>query len=520
TGSDFSAYKKSTIRRRIERRMHVHGMSSPDEYAQFLEHTAYEIDALFRELLISVTSFFRDEQAFQVLEHELTKLVELKTDTQPLRAWIAGCATGEEAYSVAIVFKEVLQRSGKELKIQLFATDLDQQAVDVARTARYPEGIAADVSPERLKRFFTREDTGYRVNKDVREVIIFAVQNAIKDPPFTKLDLVSCRNLLIYLESSLQKRVLSLFSYSLRAGGLLLLGTSESVSGFDDRFLALDKRWKLFQRLSNASSQSLPDFFHDRPPPLGGETHAATRDGQRGVHGISSAAERVLLSSFVPPTVLVSERGEIIYVQGRIGMFFEPAQGEATQNVFSMAREGLRAELPAAVRKAASSTNPVVRSGLLVKTNGSYSAVTLTVRRLTEPAALRGSFLISFEIAQKEEESPKKASKKARVQLARAHHCAGRRAAAHARKPAGHDRGARDFQRGAQEHERRAAEHERGATEHERRARDLARRDAIAERRAADREHRAGRAQPCALAGQRRYAEPLEQHRSRDGVLR
>jgi two-component system CheB/CheR fusion protein len=352
TGSDFSAYKKSTIRRRIERRMHVHGMSSPEEYARFLEHTAYEIDALFRELLISVTSFFRDEQAYQVLEHELTRLIELKTDNQPLRAWIAGCATGEEAYSIAIVFKEVLQRSGKELKVQIFATDLDQQAVDVARTGRYPEGIAADVSPERLKRFFTREDNGYRVNKDVREMIIFAVQNAIKDPPFTKLDLISCRNLLIYLESSLQKRVLSLFSYSLRPGGLLLLGTSESVSGFDERFLALDKRWKLFQRLSNANSQALPDFFHDRPATLGGEPHAVARDGQRSVHGLSSAAERVLLSSFVPPSVLVSERGEIIYVQGRIGMFFEPAQGEASQNLFSMAREGLRVELPTAVRKA------------------------------------------------------------------------------------------------------------------------------------------------------------------------
>ena len=179
-------------------------------------------------------------------------------------------------------------------------------------------------------------------------MIIFAVQNAIKDPPFTKLDLVSCRNLLIYLESSLHKRVLSMFSYSLRPGGILLLGTSESVSGFDDRFQALDKRWKLFQRLSNTGSQGLPDFFHDRAASFGGEMHAAISGGQRG-QGIAQAAERVLLASFAPPSLLVSERGEIIYVQGRIGMFFEPAQGEATQNVFSMARE--RAARRAASRR-------------------------------------------------------------------------------------------------------------------------------------------------------------------------
>lgn len=413
TGNDFSAYKKSTIRRRIERRMHVHSISSADEYAHFLEHTAYEVDALFRELLISVTSFFRDEQAYEVLDHELTKLIELKTDTQPLRAWVAGCATGEEAYSIAIVLKEVLLRSGKELKIQIFATDLDQHAVDVARSGRYPEGIAADVSPERLKRYFSREDSGYRVNKDVREVIIFAVQNVIKDPPFTKLDLLSCRNLLIYLESSLQKRVLSLFSYSLRTNGVLLLGTSESVSGFDDRFSALDKRWKLFQRLPTTNALSLPEFFAERSPSLGVDhSHALARDGQRPLHGIAGVAERVLLANFVPPSVIISERGEMIYVQGRIGMFFEPAQGEPRQNVFSMAREGLRSELPAAVRKAATSVQPVVRPGLLVKTNGNFTAVTMSVRRLTEPAALRGSFLISFEDSSPQEAAPKRPTKK------------------------------------------------------------------------------------------------------------
>ena len=412
-GSDFSAYKKSTMRRRIERRMHVHGITEPEEYARFLEHTAYEVDALFKELLISVTSFFRDPPAFEALEHELSKLVELKDDGQTLRAWITGCATGEEAYSIAIVVKEVLQRAHKNIKVQIFATDLDQAAVDVARGGRYPDGIAADVSPERLDRFFTREDSGYRVNKDVRELIVFAVQNVIKDPPFTKVDLLSCRNLLIYLESELQKRVLGLFSYALLPHGLLLLGTSESVTGFDDRFSTLDKRWKLFQRSENAAMQTLPDFFGERAATTAvGGGHPLARDGHRGRPGIAAVAERVLLSSFVPPSIIISERGELIYVQGRIGAYFELAPGEPTQNVFTMAREGLRAELPAAIRAAATMNRSVVRRNLQVKTNGGYSPVTLTARRLSEPEALRNAFVISFMTGNELEDPP--ATKKGR----------------------------------------------------------------------------------------------------------
>jgi two-component system CheB/CheR fusion protein len=290
TGSDFTAYKKSTIGRRIERRMTVHGISNLGDYARFLEQAPFEVDALFKELLISVTAFFRDPSAFESLEHELVRLTEMKGDDSPLRAWVPACSTGEEAYSLAILIKEVMQRTGRDFKVQIFATDLDPHAIELARGGHYSEGIAADVSPERLQRFFTKDDSGYRVNKDVREMLVFAVQNAIKDPPFTKLDLVSCRNLLIYLEQELQRRLLILFGYALLPGGVLMLGTSESVSGFDDRFAVLDKRWKLFQR-RQSGSVVLPDLAGDMPAAatIRGITHAP-RDPTRANTGVGVVA--------------------------------------------------------------------------------------------------------------------------------------------------------------------------------------------------------------------------------------
>ncbi|HVW25372.1 MAG TPA: CheR family methyltransferase [Polyangiaceae bacterium] len=407
TGNDFASYKKSTVRRRVERRMTVHGLRSVAEYAQLLERAPHEVDALFRELLISVTSFFRDPEAYAVLESELQRIIKLKADDDPVRIWVAGCATGEEAYSLAILVKEALLAAGRSLAVQIFATDLDSQAVETARAGRYPEGIAADVSPERLERFFTKEEGGYRVTKDVRELLVFASQNLVKDPPFTKLDLLSCRNLLIYLESELQKRILWLFSYSLRPAGILFLGTSESVAGFDDVFTVVDKKWKVFQRRDSGGPR-LPDLHQELPPAaIPGRLATAHRPGHRAVVGVGLVAERLLLSSFVPPTVILSERGELIYLHGRTGSFLEPAAGEPTNNVFNMAREGLRLELPAAMRQASTSVEPVVRRGLQVKTNGGFSSVRLTVRKLDEPESLRGAFIATFEEEKDEPKKPK-----------------------------------------------------------------------------------------------------------------
>ena len=396
SGNDFAAYKKSTIRRRLERRMAVHGLSDARDYARFLEQAPFEADALFREVLISVTSFFRDSGAFDALQEELTELIRAKPDDSVLRGWIAGCATGEEAYSLAIVVRELLTKLGKPLKVHLFATDLDPQAIDVARAGTYPEGISAHVTPERLKRFFTKEDSGYRINKDIREMLVFASQSVIKDPPFTRLDFVSCRNLLIYLEPELQRRVISLFGYALRTDGVLLLGTSEGVADFDDRFATIDKRWKLFKRREHLGTRpgraEMPTLTPGGPLPV--HHRVAPRTGV----AIGPTAERMLLSCFTPPSAIVSERGEVVYVHGRTGPFLEPAQGEPSSNLFNMAREGLRLDLPSAIRRAAAKKTTVVRHGLQVKTNGGFSSVTLTVRPLSEPEVLRGTYLVSFEI--------------------------------------------------------------------------------------------------------------------------
>jgi len=302
TGNDFAAYKKSTIRRRIERRMTVQGLATAAEYAHFLEQAPYEVDALFREVLITVTSFFRDPDAFAVLGEELLHLVEQKPDDGSIRGWIAGCASGEEAYSIAILIKEALQRANKNLRVQIFATDLDQEAIETARSGRFPEGIAADVSAERLQRYFTKEDSGYQVNEEVRELLVFASQNVIKDPPFTKLDFVSCRNLLIYLEPELQRRVLALFGYALNSAGLLLLGTSESIAGLDERFETVDKKWKVFRHRDRGPAHSLREFPATLPHGAATRSPPIERASSRATLSIGPVAERVLLNSLAAPS--------------------------------------------------------------------------------------------------------------------------------------------------------------------------------------------------------------------------
>lgn len=419
TGNDFAGYKKSTVERRVLRRMSLHGVASLEDYAEFLEETPSEVDALLKELLINVTSFFRDADAFRALERELVRLVEAKGDDTPLRIWVPGCATGEEAYSIAILVREIQRRSAKNSKAQVFATDLDIQAVEIARTGKYPEGIAADVTPERLERFFTKEDKGYRVSKEIRELLIFAAHNLVKDPPFTKLDVLSCRNLLIYLEPDLQKRVLALFSYALLPGGLLFLGTSESVSGFEDRFASVDKKWKLYQRRRKAEHAKV-----DLPAHLPGAPAASHASVPRvapapAVAGIGHIAERLLLGAFVPPSVLVDDRGELLFVHGRTGPFLEPAPGEPGNNVFHMAREGLRLELPAIVRQASKSEGAVVHRGLRVKNDGGFASVRVTARRLKEPEAIRGGFVISFEMEPEPERSHYKAFKRQQIHVSR-----------------------------------------------------------------------------------------------------
>jgi two-component system, chemotaxis family, CheB/CheR fusion protein len=402
TGHDFSNYKSTTIRRRIERRMNVHQLDSLGDYLKYLQGNPSEVDRLFKELLIGVTSFFRDNDAYEILATTvLPQLIAGKPENHIIRAWVAGCSTGEEAYSLAIALKECMERAGVHHAVQIFATDLDADAIDVARVGEYPESIAADVSPERLERFFTHDDQGsYRIRKEIRELLIFAPHSLIEDPPFTKLDLLSCRNLLIYLEGRLQQQLAPIFHYALRPGGMLFLGSSESLSGFAHLFEPIDKKWKLFKRREVPSGNYLSDLTVPASD-LSSREIAQPTAGKMSEFGHMQSAERVLLQNLVPPTVIIHERGEVVHIHGRTGLFLEPAPGpQNTANVYNMAREGLRLDLAVAVRDAASSDQVVVHRGVRVKSNGHTISVDLRVKRLTQPEAMKGLFLVAFEKAE------------------------------------------------------------------------------------------------------------------------
>jgi two-component system CheB/CheR fusion protein len=400
TGNDFSAYKKSTIYRRIERRMGLHQLDKIANYVRYLRENPNEIDLLFKELLIGVTSFFRDPPAWEHLGREvLPRLFSERADGAVLRAWVPGCSTGEEAYSLAVVFKEALELlrpAGKSIGLQIFATDLDKDAVEVARVGLYPANIAADVSPERLRRFFVHEERGYRVGKEIREMVVFAPQNVAMDPPFTKLDLVSCRNLLIYLSAELQKRLIPLFHYSLNPGGILFLGSAETIGTFTGLFAPLNDKARTYRRLVTAGGAPIEfpsTFGATLPDRLEQGTLPA---GPMPPPNLQALANLTLVQRFSPPGVLCSDKGDILYVSGRTGKYLEPATGKANLNIFAMAREGLRYELSTAFSAAQRETRAITVRGLTVGTNGGAQTINLTVERLAQPEALRGTVLIVF----------------------------------------------------------------------------------------------------------------------------
>jgi two-component system, chemotaxis family, CheB/CheR fusion protein len=398
TGHDFSDYKQSTIRRRIERRMNVHLIDTPDRYVRYLQNNPHEIDQLFKELLISVTCFFRDPGSFQALvAGPLSELFKSHPDNYTLRVWVPGCATGEEVFTYAIVLRECMETLGKHFDVQLFGTDLDDAAIDSARTGEYPSGIGVDVSPERLEQYFIKDESTYRIRKDIREMAIFAPQNVIKDPPFTKLDILSCRNLLIYLNADLQQRLLPIFHYALKPGGLLILGPSESIGHFTDLFEVVDKKWKIFRRKETAVTGSLipemPASAPYRDPSESAQQKTARKSTE---HQISTLIERRLLARFCPACVVVNDRGDIIHVHGRTGEYLELPEGQMRNNVLDMAREGLPHELSAIIRQATANDEEIVRQGLKVRTNGGYSLVDIAACRFLDPEPIRGLTLITF----------------------------------------------------------------------------------------------------------------------------
>ncbi len=397
TGNDFSHYKKSTLYRRIERRMGIHQIIKINMYVRYLQENPNELDLLFKELLIGVTNFFRDADVWEKLKTEIIPaLLKNRRTGQALRAWAPGCSTGEEAYSLAIVFKEALEtlKVKNGFSLQVFATDLDPDAIDKARAGAFPVNITADVSPERLDRFFTKEEGRYRVSKEIREMVIFAPQNVIMDPPFTKLDILTCRNLLIYLSAELQKKLLPLFHYSLNPGGVLLLGSAETIGNFTDRFAPLDSRLKLYQRRESALSVTPVEF----PSAFVAMPKTATEKVTMGTPpaNLESLAEQLILQRYSPAAVLVNAQGDILYISTRTGKYLEPPVGKANLNIFAMAREGLRHELSGAFSKALRQKADVMIRNLKVGTNGGTQVVDLTIQPLSSPEALNGMALIVF----------------------------------------------------------------------------------------------------------------------------
>ncbi|HXV21945.1 MAG TPA: chemotaxis protein CheB, partial [Desulfuromonadales bacterium] len=397
TGHDFSMYKKNTVYRRIERRMGIHQIDRIATYVRYLQENPQEVELLFRELLIGVTNFFRDPAAWAHLQEEAIPVLLAGHPTgRVLRAWSAGCSTGEEAYTLAIAFKEVLAKVKPKASftLQIFATDLDRDAIDKARQGVYPANIAADVSAERLQRFFVKESSGYRVGKEIREMVTFATQNVIMDPPFTKLDILICRNLLIYLTPELQKKLLPLFHYSLNPGGVLFLGSAENVSAHTDLFAPLNLKARLFRRRDTILPAEPVVFPASFVPALPGAPKESTM--LKPAANLQSLADQVLLQHFSPPAVLVNDKGDILYISGRTGKYLEPAAGKANWNISAMAREGLRVELGIAFQRALRQKEKITVKGLKVGEGDAAQPVDVTVQAIEEPEALQGMVMIVF----------------------------------------------------------------------------------------------------------------------------
>ena len=399
TGNDFSLYKKNTVMRRIERRMNVHHMGKTEQYVRFLQDNPQEVELLFKELLIGVTSFFRDPEAFELLKKTIVlDILKNNENERAVRVWVPGCSTGEEAYSIAIIFSECLSklRLKGDFKVQIFATDIDKAAIDKARQGLYPANIAADLSPERLEHFFSKEDNKYQINKDIREMVVFAPHNVTMDPPFTRLDLISCRNLLIYLTAELQKKLMALFHYSLMPAGILFLGTSETIGRFTDQFSTVDTKWKIYQRRhSEQTAADTVDFAHFYREAIPAGRVSAKQAAE--LVSIPEVANRMLLEDFTPPAVFINEQGDVVYIHGRTGKYLEPPAGKANINIFAMAREGLKIELPSAIREAKTQKKTITLKGIKVKTNGDFQTINLTVKPVVQLGIQQPLYMLVFE---------------------------------------------------------------------------------------------------------------------------
>ena len=397
TGHDFSMYKKTTLLRRIGRRQEVHKIEKMQDYIRFLSGNPAEVEILFKELLIGVTNFFRDPAVWKKLREKiLPDLINELPDGYTIRAWVTSCSTGEEAYSLAIIFREVIQeaKTPKIIYLQIFATDIDRDAIEKARRGVFSSNIAIDVSPELLGRYFIPEGDGYRVNTQVREMIVFAEQNVISDPPFTKLDLLSCRNLLIYMEAELQKKLFALFHYAIKPGGILILGSSESFGNKEDWFAEMDSKMKIYRRSIEFGSNNLvdtPSSFYRREI-----NKSEKKMPPKTIENIQTLADQFILQNYAPASVIVNAKGDIVYIAGHTAKYLEPVAGKANWNIHAMAHDGFRHELPGAFRQAMKSPDPIIIRNAKIGTRDKVQYTDIKIEHIKNQNALQDLIIVAF----------------------------------------------------------------------------------------------------------------------------
>ncbi|MGA8021629.1 MAG: chemotaxis protein CheB [Candidatus Acidiferrales bacterium] len=421
TGVDFAEYKQTTLQRRIKRRMVLHRVESLEGYLAYIKENPNELDELYRDVLINVTGFFRDPEAFESLRNIVfpSILQNSQSEQGPLRFWVPGCSTGEEAYSIALVLTEYLwdharQSSASSKSVQIFATDISDTALDRARVGLYSEASVSEISPERLQRFFLKQSNGFQVNKSVREMCVFAKQNVAKDPPFSNLDLVSCRNLLIYLGPVLQRRVVPALHYALRPGGYLMLGGSESLGTFADQFAIVDKKSKVYRKKPTAAR--LATFFTQEPYEhrrVGGTQ--VSKPAQSGI-SIEKEVDRLLVNRFVPASVVVNDALEIVQFRGKTGAYLEPAAGQPTFSLSKMAREGLLIDLREALIQAKKEHQPIRKQGVRIKSDGDTREIDLEVIPVRGQSPTENFYIVVFQEAMNAAAArPKRGATKPRV---------------------------------------------------------------------------------------------------------
>jgi two-component system CheB/CheR fusion protein len=402
TGANFSDYKLSTVTRRIDRRMTVRQCATLADYVGFMRANPAEVELLFKELLIGVTNFFRDAKVWEYLTASaLPQLLAEHPDGAAFKAWVPACSTGEEAYSLAIAFSEVLERlrPAAQYTLQIFATDLDDDAIERARQGMFGPGIEADVGPERLKRYFMpAENGGYRIRKDVRNTIIFARQNVISDPPFTKLDILCCRNLLIYFTVKLQEQLIPLFHYALKTDGLLMLGSADTPGQFNELFAPMHGAGRIYRRL-DASTHRVANYFPTRVTSV--SATIASEPSHPSMNGnLQSQVEQLLLKKHAPAAVLLNVHGDILYIHGRTGAYLEPAAGKANWNIHAMARESLRHELADLLKRAAQDGGMIAMRGLIQRDEAGKpsQALDLTAEAMPDDGPLSGTVMLTLSI--------------------------------------------------------------------------------------------------------------------------